>query len=407
MSIIPYYFKTDAESYITVPAMRHFLKEKSVDTGNIVIRSDMIEAIEEYAQSSDECAEQVRSWIDSLCRQGIIELRISSIETDMADALLINEGVAVRRMKESAAQLSPHIASQALSKKFKIVQCNEEITDAGRVISIMLCKTVYVVPSKQAPYTLAFPAFVDIYTDKSMVILRGKSKSTIFEYCDAEFTIEAAQPITLDNLFAEALTVIRNISGLNLKIIRDQNQLKRRLYCLLDKYTRTPSEIDELMNSNGGQIMSITELIKNEICNLDSAFDSDVLWDVKNLIEKYFSISYPDKTIFTKNRDAYPLKLIAKDDEDSKVEQTSALSEPLQSKAVFFDNKKMMQKSQCCEGMCFMYQRIDPLYFGKEFKVSFAAKDKYFIIKFFDFTMEEDIQHVLFSLFGSEPANGN
>lgn len=55
---------------------------------------------------------------------------------------------------------------------------------------------------------------------------------------------------------------------------------------MLEKYTQTPKEILELMDEKSS---------------------------VLNMIEKYFSISYPDKKIFTKDRDAYPLKLNATD----------------------------------------------------------------------------------------------
>lgn len=90
----------------------------------------------------------------------------------------------------------------------------------------------------------------------------------------------------------------------------------------------------------------------------------------------------------------------ATDEEDSKVEQTAALEEPLQSKAIFFDNKKMLQKSQACDGVTFMFAR-DKMYCSKQFKVKIVVNKDYCILKFTEYTMEEDIIHVLFSLIGT------
>ena len=112
-----------------------------------------------------------------------------------------------------------------------------------------------------------------------------------------------------------------------------------------------------------------------------------------NLIEKYFSITYPNKEIFTTGRTAYPLRIAATDEEESKVDQRSAKEDPLQSKAVFFDNKKMIQKSQKCDGIIFMFER--KLELDKYFKVRFIIKKDYCLIKFTEYTEEVNIQNVL------------
>lgn len=64
------------------------------------------------------------------------------------------------------------------------------------------------------------------------------------------------------------------------------------------------------------------------ICSLSNIYREDIKSSVLNMIEKYFSISYPDKKIFTKDRDAYPLKLNATDEEDFTVEQTATMENP-------------------------------------------------------------------------------
>lgn len=112
----------------------------------------------------------------------------------------------------------------------------------------------------------------------------------------------------------------------------------------------------------------------SEICNLAPRYRNDVHSSVLNMVEKYLSISYSKQAIFTQNRDAYPLKLNATDEEESRVEQTAAMEEPLQSKAIFFDNKKMLQKNQVCDSVVFKFKRLNTLYCTKGFKVKIIIK---------------------------------
>ena len=107
------------------------------------------------------------------------------------------------------------------------------------------------------------------------------------------------------------------------------------IICLRD-IQRTPNEIVDLIEGKKAEINSVVDTIMNQICNLRTAYKEDVESNVLNMVEKYFSISYPDKQIFIKDREAYPLKLNATDEEDSKVEQTAAMEEPLQIKSYLF-----------------------------------------------------------------------
>ena len=185
------------------------------------------------------------------------------------------------------------------------------------------------------------------------------------------------------------------------KSFEAETVFKSQLYDMLEKYTKTPTEIINLMDAKKTEIDGVVETVMHQICNLRAAYREDVKSNVLNMVEKYFSISYPNKQIFIKDREAYPLKLNATDEEDSKVEQTAALEEPLQSKAIFFDNKKMLQKSRACDGVTFMFARLNTMYCSRQFKVKIVVNKDYCMLKFTEYTMEEDIIHVLFSLIGT------
>lgn len=121
--------------------------------------------------------------------------------------------------------------------------------------------------------------------------------------------------------------------------------LKHKLYNMMKKYIETPKEIQDKIDLNREKINNISKIIQQQICNVDESYEKDILLDVQNLVEKYIAISQPDKQIFTKDKEAYPVMLAAKDEEESFVKQEAALKEPLQMKAVFYDNKKMIIKN--------------------------------------------------------------
>lgn len=84
------------------------------------------------------------------------------------------------------------------------------------------------------------------------------------------------------------------------------------------------------------------------------------------------------------------------------MEQATGTEEPLQSRAIFFDNKKMMQKSRLCDGVVFVFNRRNPTKYNPNFKVTIITNKDYCTLKFTEYIKEEDIQYVLFSVIDVE-----
>ena len=138
-----------------------------------------------------------------------------------------------------------------------------------------------------------------------------------------------------------------------------------------------------------------------ELCQLQDSQVSDVCDDIKNIVEKYLSITWKDKSIFTKDREAYPIKLNATDDEASRVEQVSGFAQPLQTKTVFFDNKKMLYKNQKCDNIELKWKRKNTKYFNDSFNVNLSVDGKgVCILKFREYVVREDIENVLSKIIG-------
>ena len=404
MFSIPYTFANEDESYITIPALKRFAREKKKeDLKTTLDRPQLIQDIENYANQSPEKEEGVLDWLDHVLIEGIKDVQIKLIDDESFTTAFLNEDEYVEQIVEP---LLVNVNNRHLNKGyssdlslFRYEISNED--EYGRRIRLYMGRLLCTFDKKHGAATVPYPSAVDVYCDMGIIVSRAKSKSGLYKYVD-EFVLEQAIPTKSEKETATAIKwVCEKLAIGTKKSFEAETVFKSRLYYMLERYTQTPSEIIELINQKTSEIDGIVDSVMHQICNLKRAYEEDVRSNVLNMVEKYFSISYPDKQIFIKDREAYPLKLNATDEEDSKVEQTAALEEPLQSKAIFFDNKKMLQKSQACDGVTFMFARINTMYCSKQFKVKIVVNKDYCILKFTEYTMEEDIIHVLFSLIGT------
>lgn len=404
MFSVPYTFANEDESYITVPALKRFAREKKKeDLKTTVDRPQLIQDIENYANQSPEKEEEVLDWLDQVLIEGIKDVQIKLIDDESFTASFVNQDEFVEKVLEP---LIVNKTNRHLNKGytdslgvFRYEITNESIF--GRRIRLYMGKLLCTFDKKHGAATVPYPIAVDVYCDEGMIVARAKSKSGLYKY-EENFVLEKATPTKSEKETASAIKWVAEKLVLNTrKSFEAETVFKSQLYNMLEKYTKTPTEIIDLMNAKKTEIDGVVETVMHQICNLRTAYREDVKSNVLNMVEKYFSISYPNKQIFIKDREAYPLKLNATDEEDSKVEQTAALEEPLQSKAIFFDNKKMLQKSRACDGVTFMFARLNTMYCARQFKVKIVVNKDYCMLKFTEYTMEEDIIHVLFSLIGA------
>lgn len=404
MFSVPYTFANEDESYITIPALKRFAREKkNEDLKTTVDRPQLLQDIENYANQSPENEAEVLDWLDQVLVEGIKDVQIKLIDDESFTTSFIDQDEFVEKVLEP---LIVNKTNRHLNKGYteSLGVFRYEITNEsvfGRKIRLYMGKLLCTFDKKHGAATVPYPIAVDVYCDAGIIIARAKSKSGLYKY-EEDFVLEKATPTKSEKETAAAIKWVAEKLVLNTrKSFEAETVFKSRLYDMLEKYTKTPTEIINLMDAKKTEIDGVVETVMHQICNLRAAYREDVKSNVLNMVEKYFSISYPNKQIFIKDREAYPLKLNATDEEDSKVEQTAALEEPLQSKAIFFDNKKMLQKSRACDGVTFMFARLNTMYCSRQFKVKIVVNKDYCMLKFTEYTMEEDIIHVLFSLIGT------
>lgn len=404
MFSIPYTFANEEESYITIPALRRFAKEnRRYDLRTTVDRPQLMIDIENYANQSTENKEVVLDWLDQVLVEGIKEVQIKYLDDSfpisfLADDAYVNGILLPKLVDSNYCHLCGTYEETLQIYRYEIIPTSEY----GRRIKVYLGKLISTFDKRKKRDAITpYPIFVEIFVDKGLIVARSKSKSGMYKYMNP-FSLEAATSTTAEKQMGDA---IRYVCGLfSMETASNYvacERFKRQLYFMLEKYTTTPNEIKTLIEDKSHEIEQIVDVLMKGICNLPEGYREDVYSNLLNTVEKYFSISYPDKRIFTRDRDAYPLRLNATDEEDSRVEQTAAMEEPLQSKAIFFDNKKMLQKSQSCDGVSFMFNRINTLYCTKQFRVKVYISKDFCTLKFTEYTMEEDIIHVLFSLIGT------
>lgn len=407
MFSIPYGFANEDESYITIPALRRFAKERrNDDLKTTVDRAQLIEDIEIYANQSEEKEEIVRDWLDSVLVEGIKEVQIKYLDTETLPLAFLSDEAYVSNILNPLLvdHNNKHLCNR-YSQTLQLFRYEYEEDEHGKCIKLYMGKILCTYDKKSGAGKGAYPIFVEIYVDKGIIVARSKSKSGIYKYME-DFVLEVAYTTTAEKEMRDAIKYVCDVLNIQTLHASDANdKFRSKLYYMLEKYTATPQEITDLMEEKKNDIKTLTDQIVEQICGLPTSFRSDVESNVENMIEKYFSISYPDKRIFTKNRSAYPLKLNATDEEESKVEQTAALEEPLQSKAIFFDNKKMLQKSELCDSASFMFMRLNTLYCTQKFRVKIFTNKDFCTLKFTEYTMEEDIKHVLFSLIDASGDN--
>lgn len=404
---ISYGYANENENYITIPALKRFAKErKNYEYRTNVGRSQLISDIETFANQSSTNEEDVKEWLDKVLIEGIKEIQIKYINMNDLLVLALNSKECVDSILEPLLvnKKCKHLCNK-FTKELQLFRYDYEKGKYGVCIKLYMGKILCTYDKRNGSRKIQYPIYVEVYANKGVIVARSKSKSAIYNYMD-KFVLESAVATTAEKELHDAIMyTCKKLSIETLPANESNRRFKKNLYAMLEKYTYTPKEIADLMSEKELEINNLANSIINDICSLPVSYKQDVISNISNLVEKYFSISYKDKSIFTKNRGAYPLKLNATDEEESKVEQTAALESPLQSKAIFFDNKKMLQKSGLCDGVTFMFYRIDKQYFSEKFKVKICAKNDLCSINFTEYTMEEDIKNVLFTLINPSEYN--
>ena len=408
MLTIPATYYNNNEDYITLTAIRSFMRNHPEGKFKVSLpREELLDSIIDFGNQNDSNSETVLNWIDAVLQEGIkdIYLQYAPISEEMQLLFTSKSGIENYLDAYRNKTLNHHVCMNTYGQQYILVSAL--YIENSKRITFVYCRKLHVHDKKnRTTKEIDYPVIADYFLDSAWLLIRAKPRSNLYIFNPDGFDIEEAESTTTEK-------EIRLVSSLVGKILQVQKesksfisaQLKNKIFNLLHAYSNTPTEIAKVMEEKKSEIQDIANNIQTlctvpNYCNISQSMAKDLKEDIFNIIEKYLSINWKDKNIFIKDRMAYPVKLSATDEEESKVEQSAALEEPLQTKALFFDNKKMLYKSKQCDGVVFQWKRKNPENFLRDsFAVRIFVNQKgHCVFKFSEYTAKEDIENVVFSI---------
>lgn len=389
------------DDYIIISRLKKFCKENGIE--NCSCRADFVAKVEEFSDVSEANQEKVNIWLDTVSKEGIKYSYIRKIyrSDDMFKSELYWKDFIKSELKDKKmCRVNEATYSNELNIQFIEYEMSEGIVHK---IKLNLGLFVYEVKKASEGYPILdkiiYPIFAEININKNILEIRLKSKSNIRKINNeiGLFEEKVGDRITTENMAEEVMRFLKKKLTFNedsLDISKDS--LFKSYYKLLESLTNTPTDIVNKIQSKFKDIKDFSNKMFEEL-NLNSNEYIDIAEEDLNIwLEKFISLSEPNKEIFIKDKDGYPVKLIATDSEDTRIEEISAKREPLQTKSSYFDHKKILQKEQLCDGMSLAFNRIDNMYYGKDpFLVILYYKKGFGVVKFQEYVEEGDIQNVL------------
>ena len=248
-----------------------------------------------------------------------------------------------------------------------------------------------------------FPIFIEVYLDKGFIISRGKAKSTLYEYDEENRMLLRENKVDTMDYAVSAIKKVADIFEFeietNAKRIKSENS--QMLYRIYEKYSFTPSDVEDKVDSQERVIAEFVSKIFSNL-QLDLRNKEKALLDARIFVEKFISINGDNEDIFKNDRPAYLIKVTADDEiELTKIDTTSDKTVPLQCTEAFFDSKKSVVKSKKCKKLHLIFRRTDETYFSKlnPLVVQFGTHKNYGYVKTMQYAEEADIQNVLQAIF--------
>lgn len=396
---IPGTYRLDDSDYITIPVMKKFCFENDLRvTGN---RMDFIQQIEEFANRNQDNEAKVILWLEEVLKMGIKTCIITKINP-------INNTQTDNDIEEKINAAFPSFKQKNIincqpekeTKLYKYELEKDENGDVVRASFYYIISLVKVINNySDTGKTISYPVYIDIDLKNGFCISRAKSSSGLFKVGQEQNKIETSNATSSEKLMKFCATKILNvIEWVPEDVQITKNTFKKVIFKILDSYTKTPRLIQNKIDGVQEECKIFAEDIFRKVgIDLNGKSNKDdVLYDLKIFVEKYISITYPDKSIFMEDRKAYPVKFLAQDNEFTKIQEHTSGDDPLQSKKAFFDSKKVVYTNKKCDQITLCQEREAKKYYtDKYFTVSLSLVNGSCMVKFMCFVEEGDIEDVL------------
>ncbi len=395
-------FKNVNSDYITLPPMVKFCRQHQIN--RCVAFEDYIHGITNFAHMSNDNFITVLKWGNMVLKQGIKQVYVTPISFQEPLNTILRDYPQCCEYIDSIFLDSPQnylldcITTKDLKlQRFEIIP--DETETKVNYISFYFSIRLLEGDIGEIGDPFIYPIFVDLDLNNNLLIARAKSKSSIYEYNDLDDTILKANSTDIKSLVTSATRQI--YSSLNFSFAEPKAMsayYKNSIYNFLEELTFTPECIEtEIMSYNDNINSFITNFFTDK--NIPDTYIEKAREDMEIFVEKYLSISYSDKELFTQQRDGYPIDVSKTDHEKCRMREISPLKLPLQTTELFFDNKKSMRRDRSCDILRICYKRIDKIYYGSSpFLVVLDTDGGFLRLSFRQYVEEEDILNVLYKV---------
>ena len=397
---IPNTFISSNEDYLTLIPIKEFIKNNpQAEVKKDANRAQQLTLIETYANRNEAAQEIVEEWIDRSIMAGRKEVYLKELENNPIQVGILKERENIERIISGNIKEHRHICNNTYTPDYSICKYDIDEGDFGKVIKIILCKLIYSFDSKEEKSIQWYPVVVNVYLDKGYIEARAKQKTHMFKYerIDNVEEMKGLEALTPEKEAREAIGIVCSV--LELQTISNHytsaEHIKQKIYNLLEQSIGTHDEIKTKLDENERNIESIVEYYNQNIYNLSEPLKNDLKDDIKNVFEKYMSITRNDTNIFVSDRKIYPIRLIASDEDTSKVDQTSAAKAPLQSKPIFYNNKSMIFKNKKCDGIMFSIEKENATTKRNRYCANIVERKGFGVISWQEYLKEDDINYVL------------
>lgn len=389
-------YKRGELEFLTKPMLQKFSADHKLPTTQN--RADLIKNIENFANSSMDNENVVQNWMDMVLKMGIK----TCVVTKFFPGDITNIKILERRMQEKFPECKQEYICKSIPNnelkliKYEFIERENQIVYAkfNFVINLVRAQSTY----SEIGDIIEFPVFVDMDFENGFIISRCKSMKGLFRVISGN-KIDSSSVYKIENIMRDCEKQL--ISAINFEYESTEvskNKFKKVIFKMLDAFTKTPKVIQDSMNRVADDRKNFVDNIFKRL-NLKVEGDNykDALYDIEIFVEKYLSIYCPDREIFMMDREAYPTKFLAQDNEFTTIqEKTGGIDDPLQNKKAFFDSKKVVYSNKKCDRLNLCYQRKEKKYFGNNpFNVMIYLDRNSCMLKFTKAVEEGDIQNVL------------
>lgn len=384
-----------SDDYIHSSMLKNFCSEHKMPVSEN--KADLLKKIIEYAgeDERDERYKETYNWILNTIKSGSKEFCLKRIY--IPEENLENVEQIILNNYKNCSQKD--ILSYKGTDQFDLVNYTIENNEEGMVTKISFLFSRMVLEGDkefEKGSKIIYPLYIDIYIEENFIVARYKPKTTIYSCSENDIIYKENRFKPMDKAIKVILQLEKLFKMQNLDIDTKQ-KFGKMMYKLYEKYSFTPLDIQNKIDSMALKRNDFIDRVFNDL-ELKESNKRKAKMDLDIFFEKYVSINGNMEKIFKEDREAYLIKITSDDIlQMTRIDTTSTGNRPLQCSDTFFDGKKSILNTKECKILHLCYNRKRG-YLGS-FVVQLSTLKGWGILKTYYVPEEEDIQHVLQTVF--------